>query len=261
MKTTNGGLSFDTSFCPFGGVDDIYFRNAMDGLGCKGMVKTTDGGNKWFSVHLPIIDKVPEILRMSFINSNTGFCVSITGITLKTTNFGVIWDSLSQIPNLGTDFIRCTEFTGSKTGYAAGEFARRYKTTYGGINWRREYPGSNTYNFYSLSFITGSIGWASKDGGIILKTTTGGKTSVEMVSQKILQEYLLHQNYPNPFNGQKTFEFEIIKENNYKFIIYDLLGGEVINLFEKNLGRGVYRVNFDSRDIPNRNLLLQIIIG
>lgn len=249
LKTTNGGLSFDTVFCPYGGLDDFYFRNALEGLGCKGMVKTTDGGNSWEYIYIPIRE-IPQILRLSIVNYDTGYCITTSGKVLKTTDFGSTWDSISFIPNLGSDFIRCTEFSDINTGYAAGEFARMYKTTDRGINWRMENTGPNLYNFFSLSFINDSIGWACKDGGIILKTTTGGQTNIELVSQRIPQEYILHQNYPNPFNGQTTFEFEITKEGIHKIIIYDLLGREMINLFEKNLGQGVYKLNFDSKDLP-----------
>ncbi len=61
---------------------------------------------------------------------------------------------------------------------------------------------------------------------------------------EIPKEYKLYQNFPNPFNPTTNINFDIIKTDNVKIIIYDLLGREVETLVNMSMTPGRYRVDF-----------------
>ncbi len=108
------------------------------------------------------------------------------------------------------------------------------------------------------SLLIASAQWFEQYTGVtntLMKTTNGGTNWVHSNPQN----FILYQNYPNPFNGQTTFEFEIIKEDKYKFIIYDLLGRELFNVLEKSLERGVYKINFDSKNLPSGTYFYRLL--
>ncbi|MEZ4820950.1 MAG: T9SS type A sorting domain-containing protein [Ignavibacteria bacterium] len=72
-------------------------------------------------------------------------------------------------------------------------------------------------------------------------TTTG----INQITSLIPEKYNLYQNYPNPFNPVTNIKFDIIKSNNVKVIVYDLLGKEVTVLLNEVLQPGSYKVDFD----------------
>jgi len=76
-------------------------------------------------------------------------------------------------------------------------------------------------------------------------------TSVQNISTEIPKEYKLYQNFPNPFNPVTTIEFDIVKTQDVKLQVYDILGREIRTLIETNLGAGKYRVQFNAVDLPS----------
>ncbi len=66
------------------------------------------------------------------------------------------------------------------------------------------------------------------------------------VNDKILKYDLnLEQNYPNPFNPVTTIGFNIDKSRYVKINVYNTLGEFVDNLFEGELNKGYYSVQWD----------------
>jgi photosystem II stability/assembly factor-like uncharacterized protein len=77
---------------------------------------------------------------MQFIDSNIGFVVGaenhnpIHPKICKTTNSGLIWDTISIYQEVIADIYDLT-FINDNTGYICGSSVNVYKTTNGGINW------------------------------------------------------------------------------------------------------------------------------
>ena len=64
-------------------------------------------------------------------------------------------------------------------------------------------------------------------------------------------EFSLSQNYPNPFNPMTNIEFTLQKQSNVKITVSDVLGAEVTELVNLNLGEGKHKAVFDGRNYPS----------
>ncbi len=115
----------------------------------------------------------------SFINSNTGWYSTSSGILSKTTNGGTNWQTVLFMS--GENF-RQVHFMNENTGLIFG--SKLLKTTDGGLNWTEFLflPGGNGF-IPSTIFVNNSTGWAcSFFSGKIFKTTDGGNTWPEQNS-------------------------------------------------------------------------------
>jgi 3',5'-cyclic AMP phosphodiesterase CpdA len=77
-------------------------------------------------------------------------------------------------------------------------------------------------------------------------TFTFVPTGISTLNNDIPFEFTLQQNYPNPFNNSTTIEFSIPKTEIVSLKIYNLLGQEVVNVFEKQCSPGNYRYIWDA---------------
>lgn len=248
FKTTNGGNSFDSSAIPVGYLYDIFFRNSNEGLVCgeaATMFRTTNGGLNWNQIIVPVGTQASNFLEFSFINNNTGFIVGFGNNKLyKTTNFGLSWDSVSRAQSYDNSYTLF--FVNELTGWIAGSAGFLRKTTNGGLNWWQENVLQfGNGGFGDLYFYNDTIGWAVGTLGKILYTESGGQMlSINNNTNKISNKFILYQNYPNPFNSETKIEFEIIENNFYKLIIYDLLGRKVEEILNRKLEKGNYNISY-----------------
>jgi photosystem II stability/assembly factor-like uncharacterized protein len=253
LKTTNGGLSFDSIVRNTSGfISDIYFRDSLTGLYCDnaGAVrKSTNGGYNWFTINIPVGSYIYTFRNFTFINSQTGWLVTDTRKVFKTTDFGSNWDSVSYVPN-GSYGINCIYFSSLNIGYAGGEgfdYNGMFKTTNGGVNWIAQYTPYPLNGAISMFFVNDTIGWKDGNGGRICYTTNGGGImQISNTEEQIADDFVLYQNYPNPFNLSTTIEFEINKSGIYYLKIFDLLGRRVDDLFSKQLTTGKYQIIYNA---------------
>ena len=63
--------------------------------------------------------------------------------------------------------------------------------------------------------------------------------------------YDLQQNYPNPFNPATTITYSIKEAGNVEIKIYDVLGREVVELLNKEMPAGLYKINFKAENLPS----------
>ncbi|UCD36903.1 MAG: T9SS type A sorting domain-containing protein [Fidelibacterota bacterium] len=67
-------------------------------------------------------------------------------------------------------------------------------------------------------------------------------------------EYALRQNYPNPFNPSTTLEFALPEAVDFRLVVYDLLGREVVRLVQQRLEAGWHQLIWNGRDARGRDL-------
>jgi hypothetical protein len=85
----------------------------------------------------------------------------------------------------------------------------------------------------------------------VLDSYTIVPTAVRLEKNSIPSEFNLLQNYPNPFNGMTNYELRMRNEEHIDLKVYDMLGREVASLVEGVLQPGVYRIQWDARNIPS----------
>jgi acetyl esterase/lipase/lysophospholipase L1-like esterase len=73
--------------------------------------------------------------------------------------------------------------------------------------------------------------------------------------------FILEQNYPNPFNPTTRISFEISKADKVSLKIYDLLGKEIVTLFEGFKHAGEYSVNFDADKLSSGIYICRLVVG
>ncbi len=152
----------------------------------------------------------------------------------------VMWqDSRSDAQNMITD----TYLTSSKEGNFVNQ-----KVSSGSFN-----PSSILLGNYM-----GDYNGLATNGNIVVPIWTDGRSSnfdvfvglvvssVTSVSDKTIPEqFTVSQNYPNPFNPSTIINFSIPTEGFVTIKLYDILGKEVVTLFNGNTTAGNQSVVFD----------------
>jgi photosystem II stability/assembly factor-like uncharacterized protein len=173
-KTSDGGKTW-IGQTPAGDIPlfDIYFlnnnvgfavggRDNCGGTGCVPpgavMLRTTDGGQTWKNVSLPLSQKI-ELQSIHFTDNLTGFAVG-TGVVLSTKDGGDTWQDTSP-PNAGAVFMD-VKFKDKQNGLIAATSGKLLKTSDGGSNWNVTQPfevgGVNTLAKVNDNVVIASAG-------------------------------------------------------------------------------------------------------
>lgn len=212
----------------------IFSQDSLLILSDSTLYSSINGGSTWNSINL-----YKFYGEMHFINLQTGFLAG-NDIT-KTTNGGIDWQILSNIPNV-TDIDIANELT----GYFFTSTGRIYKTSDGGTNITLQYQNSSV-QLYGLDLVDEYNAYAVGTNGTILKTTNGG-VGVSQVSSEIPEQYSLYQNYPNPFNPSTKINYKIKSAGFVNLKVFDLLGKQVATLVNGMQVAGSYTVDFNSSE-------------
>ena len=105
--------------------------------------------------------------------------------------------------------------------------------------------GGGNLGKYSGKYVSTSLDeYGNKIGDLIAKLGSSG--SQENKETIVPVEYKLYQNYPNPFNPVTTIKYDIVKAQDVKLAVYDILGREVVTLVNAQQQPGSYEVNWDA---------------
>lgn len=74
-------------------------------------------------------------------------------------------------------------------------------------------------------------------------------------------DFELSQNFPNPFNPSTTIKFSIPSNQYVTLKVYDLLGKEVVTLFDENLNAGTYQKEFNANHLASGMYLYKLQSG
>jgi 1,4-alpha-glucan branching enzyme len=88
-----------------------------------------------------------------------------------------------------------------------------------------------------------SVELESPEPGILL--------NVEDSEDINLNNYQLEQNYPNPFNPVTTIRYQVPERALVTLKVYDLMGREVEDLVNEELGKGYYTAEFDASKLSS----------
>jgi photosystem II stability/assembly factor-like uncharacterized protein len=187
-KSTNGGVNFSTGY-GVGEHKSVSFINEQTGWTVANywddigkrysyILKTTNSGSNWINQIKDSV-RIINFSKIKFFDGNTGYALGGCNspnrtLFFKTTNGGINWDSL-VIPNSGkyNSMYFLNVSTGWICGYSSGDTSAISKTTNGGQTWQSQRKGySNTLN--GIFMVNPNTGYAVGNGGVILKTITGG---------------------------------------------------------------------------------------
>ena len=110
--------------------------------------------------------------------------------------------------------------------------------------------GGGNLGKYSGKYATTSLDeYGSKIGELVAKLGSSGSAEDEV--SIIPAEYKLYQNYPNPFNPVTTIKYDIVKSQDVKLAVYDILGREVATLVNASQQPGSYEVSWDASNFAS----------
>jgi photosystem II stability/assembly factor-like uncharacterized protein len=172
QRTSNGGVNWtvvlqDTISTTF---YSIIFINSNTGFACGSygrMVKTTNGGNNWFSQNTGIISTLKSI---SYLNSNNIVCCGITGTLIKSSDGGSTW---TQVYSGNADDFNAVCCKSINSSYACGTSGALLKSTENGTNWFNLNFGFSE-NLSDCYFINSQTGYITSISNIMIKTTNSG---------------------------------------------------------------------------------------
>jgi hypothetical protein len=123
---------------------------------------------------------------------------------------------------------------------------------------KKELDGAFWYPWNRVS--TSYTSWLSKDRydslggdrwGVVAKLSS--YLTITDVRGKEFQpaQFELSQNFPNPFNPSTTLKFRLPDAGFYSLRVFNVLGQEVADVFDKELPGGSYTVRFDAGGLPS----------
>jgi photosystem II stability/assembly factor-like uncharacterized protein len=255
FKTTNGGDDWESMY--YQDFWKMSFLNTSIGFrytaGSYNLERTTDGAQLWTEIH-HFLPPYPQPCYFNFFDMSTGYLIDRTRGIYTTSDGGVNWQNYG-ITNNTNYILKNAYFYNVNTGWAvsyAGDSGRGlvYKTTNAGVNWFRQYVGTNQ-QIRTVYFTDANTGWIVGNNGIIYKTTNGGGNpiGIQPISNEVPKAFVLHQNYPNPFNPGTEILFEIPNSVLVKLNVYDVTGKMVAVLVNEVLAPGKYHINWSAEAV------------
>lgn len=86
-------------------------------------------------------------------------------------------------------------------------------------------------------------------------------TAIEDKEKIIPTKFALLQNYPNPFNPSTVISYNLPVSSHVSLIIYDILGGKVVTLVNKEQTAGEYNITFHAENLPSGIYFYQLKAG
>ncbi len=261
VKTVNGGNSWNlknhnlstqsTEFVDIAVIDfstaiAVAKTNTSGGYGSV-IIKTTDGGDTWFTVY----EEANLYLNdMDFPDQQNGWITGNYNKILKTTDGGNNWIRF-ELPTsfpLGLSF--CLSFKDANNGLISTQNSNYVvRTQDGGNNWETITTGI-TGNSTSLQYFSNGTAYMMKDGGVLLKSADDGASwaaigtaSYEHHNQIKFSSTSIGISY-TAFQGSSSANFDYCITNNsgqdWEFFNYN--PGDIYSFDQNNSWATNYKV-------------------
>jgi hypothetical protein len=241
----------DTTWNRFGELDNQLAGNVeffgskgdtlVAGAGANGYVwYATDTVNTWTGVQLaPLLGDA--FIIYSVVSFNGVLYAGSTYGIHRSTDGGLTWNYCgSGIPN--NRRIRLIPVGNTLYATVSSADTRWYKSV-SGESW--EFIESTFYT-YAEAVINGKF-FVGRVDGLWRRDIP---TSVSQPSNVPFQ-FALEQNYPNPFNPTTTINYQLLQDGLVVLKVYDILGREVVTLFNKLEEAGFHSTQFDANGLTS----------
>jgi photosystem II stability/assembly factor-like uncharacterized protein len=263
LKTTNGGADWIPQSSPFPEIiSDVDFVDSLYGWAATSasgatettIIKTTDGGEFWELVTVPMLIPFP-VFSVDFINRNTGWVVGYLEIIYKSTDSGNTW--IEQQSWTSETLLYSVSFTDEQNGWTVGSGGLIDHTSDSGNTWETQTSGTSNI-LQDVYFVNPTTGWIVGDNGLILKYTTPVYVDDQEL-EPTPNQFDLEQNYPNPFNPSTTIEYSIPESGNVKLEVYNSLGEKVSVLVNEHKEARYHKINFNAGELSSGIYYYRII--
>jgi len=271
----------------FGNINIINSNKAFLSGAWGTLLKSSDGGNTWFSINSNTTGSLELIVFKDLLN---GFIIANSGPTIITTDGGENWNTI----NYSFGWLNDGAFYGNNSIALAGSDGNIYISNDGGQTWTEKIVASSGTYVSSISFKDSLKGIAVGETGLLLFTTDGGDTWNQQFSPTLTDfsdiEYsqnksgiiigkdgviigtkkgiqivgvddeqinllptnlYLSQNYPNPFNPSTTIRYSVPHSSNVLIKVYDILGNEIETLVNEVKQTGIYGLTWYPDGLPS----------
>jgi len=285
LKTTNGGIEWNSIKTENSVFNSIFFHNSLNGWVVGGKtLHTTDGGNNWITIGVGGGNDI------FFSNSINGIIVAndALGSDIKVTiDGGETWSLQPRV----TNHYLYSAYTGLNDIWATGTNGTILYTPNGGlpvelvtfiadvtdnnvlINWTTATETNNqgfevqrksvVGDFVTIGFVEGQGTTTEQHNySFIDKSLSEGKYSYRLKQidydggfeySKTIEvaihnplKFSLSQNYPNPFNPSTKISWQSPVGGWQTLKVYDVLGNLVTTLIDEYKPAGNYEVEFKS---------------
>ncbi len=270
LRSTNGGLNWSPTDSGLpASVTVLLFTkigsNLFAGTQVNGVYLSTDNGTSWASAGLSDAGGV-NALAVSGTNlfAATGNVIANSGV-FRSTDSGTSW----TVENTGLTDTSVTALIASGTNLFAGTRSGGvFLTTNNGSSW-------TNVGLDSVGADVGITGFAII--GLNLYAATGIDESNEVragVWRRPLSDFGISsvtqtppspqpeiQTYPNPLSQSTTVHFTTSESGPVQVSVVNLLGEQVAQLFEGELGAGEHSFTWDAKDAPAGTYFCEIGLG
>jgi photosystem II stability/assembly factor-like uncharacterized protein len=286
-KTSDGGVNWDSLTSGGGEIcRSIFFLNNDTGYAIYNsnvFYHTYDGGKHWEGWNVVYMD---DLNSLQFLTKDTCYVIgnfNSESYVMRSAGGGVYWNKMLTLNNR---FIKL-QFFNTHEGYALTKWML-YRTMDGGVTWTSD-PVPGSYNdFYDMRFWDPENGYLVGSGGLIVKTTDGGKSWTKMESgtwNDLFSVFLFSRDtlivagaystilscesgpnpgiqdvnpgvsarfsqcFPNPATTQFNISFDLPRESRVDIRVFDTWGREVRNFSSLRMPPGKHAILFESGSI------------
>ena len=214
---------------------------------CGNTWRSINGGTTWTQISAPssnyqvaIIDSMTQFAAQGNgcykLESDLFIPVELTSFTAEVLNDEIIlhWTTATELNNQGFEVERSIDNQNfKKIGFVPG---------FGTTTEQKNYS-------YTVSDVTAGIQYYRLKQ-IDFDGTYEYSNAVE-VDGITPKQFSLFQNYPNPFNPSTSVMFSIPVDSNVKLKLFNMLGQEVAELLNSQMGAGIHLVEFNAGSLSS----------
>ncbi|MCX6156452.1 MAG: T9SS type A sorting domain-containing protein [Ignavibacteriae bacterium] len=230
-------------------IGDVFVAGSS-GMETGGIIRSTNKGLNWATVY-------PGYLPIGIISKDSTFYFRNYDGFYKSTNLGVNWVSFTSDYSGGG--VKKMYVVDNK--FVLVSQSGVYSSSNNGVHWVSRSNGLPTVNEpYSL-VLTGTNAFLTISSRGVWKMSKAELMPVVNISTEVQTKYSLSQNYPNPFNPMTNVKFSIVKAEDVKIVVYDVMGREVQTLVNEKLNAGTYETKFDGSMLTSGVYFYRMVTG